>query len=545
MAVASPINLSCLGVLSYNGDTSFITVHKPMLRYAIALVIAHFTIHVILADDSKLSSTTKTQLIQGCWLIESVQNDGPSEIGHVWKSVVTILDDRFTISNFVDQSKQLQGAIRFIDAENAVDLIVDELDFNGIGLPHKIEPSVLRCLIAFHSDTHIVLSIPSRTATDRPQDFERKSGERHVELRRGPQGYVAYPEKIRMVVSDRFGKPVEGATVARFAELMVQEGRETATPKYSGAVTTNAEGIATFMFNEPPGIVCHEKTSQIAFPNLTPASMASGKVQITLSPAQRLAGSLSCKERDRDQPLGRVWVRLYNQGGSVVSSYLSTDEKFLFQVPPGSYKLFAYGPEFDGQTTSVTVGEEAQSNFVRIELSETKLIRLKGHTAPDFVEIASWYGEPVHLSDLKGRYVLIDFWGYWCGPCVASVPKLMELHARFSDKGLVVIGVHVDLEGEVNTPEKLDAKLIRVEQDLWKGKKLTFPNALVSGELVREGDDYKMKGTLRLYGIDTFPTTILIDRQGKIVGEFRLEDPNDITKLAALLEKASGDERSP
>lgn len=77
--------------------------------------------------------------------------------------------------------------------------------------------------------------------------------------------------------------------------------------------------------------------------------------------------------------------------------------------------------------------------------------------------------------------MLIDFWGTWCSPCVAKLPRTEELHQKFKDRGLVVIGVHSS-----NGGEKL-AEFLRE-------KKVTFPVAHDSGE------------TAERYAVEAWPT---------------------------------------
>ena len=66
-----------------------------------------------------------------------------------------------------------------------------------------------------------------------------------------------------------------------------------------------------------------------------------------------------------------------------------------------------------------------------------------GHEAPDF-ELATPTGEKIKLSSLRGKYVLVDFWASWCGPCRKEIPNIKKVYSEFKDKGLEVIGVSID-----------------------------------------------------------------------------------------------------
>jgi thiol-disulfide isomerase/thioredoxin len=122
-----------------------------------------------------------------------------------------------------------------------------------------------------------------------------------------------------------------------------------------------------------------------------------------------------------------------------------------------------------------------------------------------------WFNTPAPLSleGLKGNVVLLDFWGKWCGPCVAKLPLSQHLYEKYKSQGLVVIGVH-----SASDHEALDEFL--------KKKALTFPVVIDSGK------------TATRYCIEFWPTYFLIDRSGKPVSGFASEPPT-AERIAELL----------
>jgi thiol-disulfide isomerase/thioredoxin len=63
--------------------------------------------------------------------------------------------------------------------------------------------------------------------------------------------------------------------------------------------------------------------------------------------------------------------------------------------------------------------------------------------APNFVGISNWLNsDPLSITDLRGKVVLVDFWTYGCINCVNTLPHVTKLYDTYQDKGLVVIGVH-------------------------------------------------------------------------------------------------------
>ena len=109
-------------------------------------------------------------------------------------------------------------------------------------------------------------------------------------------------------------------------------------------------------------------------------------------------------------------------------------------------------------------------------------------------------GNDISLSDYvgKGKYVLVDFWASWCGPCRREMPALVETYAKYKNKGFEVIGVSFDSDA-----------------DAWK-------NALKSMNMTwPQMSDLKGWGceAAEVYGIVYIPQTLLIDPEGKIIAK--------------------------
>jgi peroxiredoxin len=114
------------------------------------------------------------------------------------------------------------------------------------------------------------------------------------------------------------------------------------------------------------------------------------------------------------------------------------------------------------------------------------------HAAPDFT-LKDADGKTVHLADYKGKVVLLDFWATWCGPCKIEIPWFMDMQRTKKDKGFEVLGVAMDDNG-------------------WEEVKPFLADLKVNYRVV-VGDD----ATSTAYGgVESLPTTFLIDRDGKI-----------------------------
>ena len=141
--------------------------------------------------------------------------------------------------------------------------------------------------------------------------------------------------------------------------------------------------------------------------------------------------------------------------------------------------------------------------------------QIEGVDAPNFT-LKNLEGKEVSLNEFRGKYVLVNFWATWCGPCKIEMPSLETLYQRFKNKNFVMLAISNDMYGAT------------VVKPFVKANKINFPVLL----------DQQLKASNR-FGVVSLPSTFMIDPKGEIIGAIlgaeNWATPNNILYFENLL----------
>jgi peroxiredoxin len=158
-----------------------------------------------------------------------------------------------------------------------------------------------------------------------------------------------------------------------------------------------------------------------------------------------------------------------------------------------------------------------ESKYVKefkTKLAQYKNVVTVGQAAPE-ISLNNPEGKAVSLSSLRGKYVLIDFWASWCGPCRQENPNVVRMYNKFKGKNFEIFGVSLDKSKE----KWLEA--IQKDALSW----------------VHVSDlQYWQSAGAQAYGVQSIPATFLIDPTGKVIAK-NLRGQALETKLTEILSK--------
>jgi beta-lactamase regulating signal transducer with metallopeptidase domain/thiol-disulfide isomerase/thioredoxin len=185
---------------------------------------------------------------------------------------------------------------------------------------------------------------------------------------------------------------------------------------------------------------------------------------------------------------------------------------FQLRTPPGDYLLkSSQTSHHSGFTIPVRIpGGEVALDLGTKSVSPAGSVALKGKPAPA-LKLQWRTGQEKSWEKLRGQIVVIDFWSAWCGPCVADMPELMNVAEQFRDKPIHWLSVHTP---NLKSFDELDRELAVCQEKSWNKRALPFTTVLDSPI-----DDSEYSGqTSRLYSVAEWPTLIVVDQQGNVVG---------------------------
>ncbi len=183
--------------------------------------------------------------------------------------------------------------------------------------------------------------------------------------------------------------------------------------------------------------------------------------------------------------------------------------------PVTGYYLMPYLPElslptlkniyarFNPSMRSSLYGGEIKKRIALLSRIDT------GHTAPLFCGVNYPGNTTICLQRFKGNYVLLDFWGSWCLPCRKQTPHLIELFSQYKNRGFIVIGIADDDEN-INAWKQAIKK---DGSDIWYN--------ILDGKIKDKNGQVNASASITSkFGVNMFPTKILIDKEGMVIGRY-------------------------
>ena len=311
--------------------------------------------------------------------------------------------------------------------------------------------------------------------------------------------------QVKGRILDAKGNPVAGA---RIAENWFAEGGgalETRKPAVSGKDGRFSLEIE-FFYDRDTLVMAIDSTGTLGALATVLAKAPEKSIELSLAPLVEARVRYASESADRT--LGDTSVTwLAGDKKLRVAAGRSRAGEFAVKLPPGRYTVLSDERHHVKDEREITLELGKSVDLGEIKLQLTPLVKLFGKPAPKWhITDARGISKNVQPADFRGKWVVLEFWGYSCGAClIRGLPGWMRFaddHAADSDK-FVVLAVH---DPQATDFAMLDEKLQPIIRRTWLGRSLPFPILLdTSGQMVKD------------YGIEGWPTAVLIDPEGRVV----------------------------